>query len=154
MKPAKQKMGKNAPKGLAETADFSRRALTAIAEEISEIRGMQAQMAEEVSRYVRHIGDDLGESTASHHLRQIVAATQAEDHIRQKQEHVLKALTAIDAALNGLLEGGVSSRHDMAHRLLETLTLGRVRDRFARTLLDTPVPSSAPPPAQDDIELF
>lgn len=117
--------------------EFARKSLNAALEEMAEIAAMQAHMAEAISTALREAAP----------LDKIVAATQAEDHIRQKQEHVVTALKAIREALS---KGEPTDEETLARNLLAAMTLGKVKDRFSLALLG----ETAQEEDGDDIELF
>lgn len=131
----------------------------ALADGLAGAEAELAALAGEQARCAATIGEKLhqleGTGLPADQLATLVAALQAEDHIRQHQEQVALLLARLRAeveSLAGANEGDGAFREAVAARLLAGLPLEAMRGRLAARLAGT-----APPPSPDgggDVELF
>lgn len=144
-------------------SDYSLRILDISISELATIKAMQAGMAETISDNVRGLHSGLSEGEQEGHLAALVAATQMEDPLRQRLEHVMAALAVLKEALDerqrearsqaGTIEVDRERLERLAWRVVEPQTLGDVRAAFARAL---GIEAERPETASDsgDVDLF
>ena len=128
----------------AGLSDFSVRVLGVVEKELSAIRDMQADMASTISGNVRQIAAGDDGSNVRDRVAAVVTATQIEDHLRQRHEHISAALAVLSAALGDqekrtreLAESGstdIEIRERLGHRVIEGQTLSEVRAAFSEAL--------------------
>ncbi len=116
-----------------EVSGFAARVLSVVLSEIAEVTSMQAKMAAEVSSHIKNLHGALDSQDSRAHMDAVVLATQAEDHIRQRQEHIMAALQVITEALEEM-KAEAHEAHGEAHG--EAAGDGQLTDRLSRRLLD------------------
>lgn len=144
-----------------EVTDFVTQTLKVVQAEISELTAVQAEMASTISGHVRSLGKDPADPTARDHVDSIVVAIQKEDLLRQRHEHMALALGIVAEALESLRRenreafgepaGAGRPAAAWSRRLIDTLTLSDVRDKFAAAMDSSPAP---PDGAEGNVELF